>query len=437
MQKFLLSFFLICQISGYVEALPIIPGLLGYGCETPAGSGPNRSGGQIIRVTNLNSKGPGSLRHAVNRPGPRIVVFGVSGYIDITLDGQITVREPYLTIAGQTAPSPGISIKGNGLSIQTHDVLVQHIRTRVGDDPAGEKGSQRDGLEIADHPQGIGNTYNVVVDHVSVGWGLDENMSVIQGAKNITIANSINSEALDSPLHPKDGHSYALLYGGSVNRVSVLRNLFAHNMGRNPRGGGNQDTVFANNVVYHWGAQSSSYGGGGGSVMASIIGNVFIRGPKTTRPEAFRLHPDKNQKFKFYLHDNLTADTPNPTVSDPWDNMKIQSKAISKSEARVEAPPSPLPENLIFEDSFTVKSSVLTNVGARPADRDAVDARIIESVRNGTGKFLVSQDNVDGWPALAENNRIVEIPGSPWKILPSGYNRIEEWLHRLAKDVEN
>ncbi len=417
--------------------LPIIPGSMGFGARTTAGSGPNRIGGTIIHVTNLNSSGKGSLREAIDAKGPRVIVFDVSGYIDITLGGEIRVKNPYLTIAGQTAPSPGISLKGNGLSIRTHDVLVQHIRIRVGDDPTGERGSQRDGLEIVDHPAGSGTTYNVVVDHVSVSWGLDENMSVIQGAKNITITNSINSEALDSPLHPKDGHSYALLYGGPISRVSIMRNLFAHNMGRNPRGGGDQDTVFINNVVYHWGGQSSSYGGGGGPVMASIIGNVFIRGPQTTRMEAFRLHPDKDQEFKFYLRDNLTADTPNTTVSDPWINMKIQRKVIEKSEARVEDPPTPLPGNLIIEDSFTVKASILAKVGARPAERDAVDNRIIADVMNGTGRFLVSQDDAGGWPVLTENFIVATPPTGPWTIQPSGYNRLEEWLHVLSNAVQN
>jgi hypothetical protein len=242
-------------------SLPIIPGMSGFGVATPAGSGPNRIGGTIIHVTNLNSSGAGSLREAINFAGPRVIVFDVSGYIDITLVGEIRDKNPYLTIGGQTAPSPGISLKGNGLSIRTHDVLIQHIRIRIGDDPAGELGSKRDGLEIADHPEGSNTCYNVVIDHVSVSWGLDENMSVIQGAKNITITNSINSEALDSPLHPKSGHSYGLLYNGSIRNVSVVRNLFAHNDGRNPRGKGDQESVFINNVVYNWGQQSSSHGG--------------------------------------------------------------------------------------------------------------------------------------------------------------------------------
>ena len=149
-------------------SLPVVPGIMGFGVRTTAGSGPNRIGGTIIHVTSLNSSGAGSLREAIDAKGPRVVVFDVSGYIDITLDGEIRIKNPYLTIAGQTAPSPGISLKGNGLSIRTHDVLVQHIRIRVGDDPAGERGSQRDGLEIVDHPAGSGATYNVVVDHVSV-----------------------------------------------------------------------------------------------------------------------------------------------------------------------------------------------------------------------------------------------------------------------------
>jgi len=419
-------------------SLPVVPGIMGFGVHTTAGSGPNRIGGAIIHVTNLKSSGKGSLREAIDAEGPRVVVFDVSGYIDITLEGEIRVKNPYLTIAGQTAPSPGISLKGNGLSIRTHDVLVQHIRIRVGDDLAGERGSQRDGLEIVDHPAESGATYNVVVDHVSVSWGLDENMSVIQGAKNITITNSINSEALDSPLHPKKGHSYGLLYGGPVRNISTIGNLFTHNNGRNPRGGGGQSTVFINNVVYNWGEQSSSYGGANlGPILASIIGNVFIRGRDTTRSWSFHLHDPTSAKSKFYLADNLTADTPSPKTDDPWLNMHRSKKAPTEIQVKVKAPPIPLPDPLTIESSTTVETSVLAHAGARPTDRDAVDKKIIADVMNGTGNIIVSQDNVGGWPVLAENYIIATPPTDPWTILTSGYNRLEEWLHVLANTVEN
>lgn len=419
-------------------SLPIIPGLMGYGVETPAGSGPNRIGGTIIHVTNLNSSGKGSLREAVDFKGPRIVVFDVSGYIDITLGGEIRVRNPYLTIAGQTAPSPGIFLKGNGLSIRTHDVLVQHIGIRVGDDPRGERGSQRDGLEIADQPEGSNTCYNVVIDHVSVSWGVDENMSVIQGAKNITIANSINSEALDSPLHPKSGHAYGLLYNGLISRVSVMKNLFAHNDGRNPRGKGDQDTVFINNVVYDWGQQSSSYGGAAdiGPILTSIIGNVYIRGLSTTRLDALRIHDPASSESKLFLADNLTADTPNPAADDPWLNMVIESGGPKEAHVRANRPPIPLPDGLSIESSNTVEVSVLTNAGTRPVDRDAVDKRIVADVTNGTGKVILSQDDVGSWPVLSKKFVTATPPADPWAIQTSGYNRLEEWLHILASSVE-
>jgi hypothetical protein len=419
-------------------SLPVVPGIMGFGVRTPAGSGPNRIGGSIIHVTNLNASGKGSLREAIDAKGPRIVIFDVSGYIDITMDSEIRVKNPYLTIAGQTAPSPGISLKGNGLSIRTHDVLVQHIRIRVGDNPAGERGSQRDGLEIVDHPAGSGTTYNVVVDHVSVSWGLDENMSVIQGAKNITISNSINSEALDSPLHPKDGHSYGLLYGGPVQDISTIGSLFAHNNGRNPRGHGGQSTVFINNVVYNWGKQSSSYGGANlGPIQASIISNVFIRGLDTTRLWSFHLHDPTSPESKFYLADNLTADTSSPKTDDPWLNMHHSKKAPKEVQVKAETPPSPLPDPLTIESSSTIQTSVLTHAGARPADRDLVDTRIIANVKNVTGNIIVSQDDVGGWPILIENFIKATPPNNPWTIQPSGYNKLEEWLHVLSNAVQN
>jgi hypothetical protein len=178
-------------------------------------------------------------------------------------------------------------------------------------------------------------------------------------------------------------------------------------------------------------------GANSGPIKTSIIGNVYIRGLSTTILDAIRIHAPVSSESKFYLADNLTADTPNPATDDHWFNVVIESGGPTETQVRTEAPPVPLPDRLFIESSATVKASILANAGARPRDRDAVDKRIVTDVANGTGKVIASQDDIDGWPVLAENITAVTPPSDPWSIQASGYNRLEEWFHALADTVEN
>jgi hypothetical protein len=150
--------------------LAVFPGAEGFGSTTRAGRG-----GDVIRVTNLSDAGPGSLRTALQREGARIVVFEVGGTIE--LDSPITIQQPFLSLAGQTAPDPGITLKGSGIVISTHDVLVQHIRSRPGDGSVGTAPENRDGISVVGSPDGSADVYNVVVDHCSVSWAIDEGVS--------------------------------------------------------------------------------------------------------------------------------------------------------------------------------------------------------------------------------------------------------------------
>jgi len=203
--------------------IPIIPGGIGFGMETPAGSGPDREGGAIIHVTTLAEDGPGSLREALNTKGPRIVVFDVSG--NIKLRSEIDIDEPYLAIAGQTAPSPGIALVGAGIAITTHDVLVQHIRIRVGDNRNGPDPQSRDVLTINDWPDEENDVYNAVIDHVSVSWAIYENMSTWGRVHDITITNSILSEALWHSIHP---HAY--IQSNVIGTLNILEGCRHNNV---------------------------------------------------------------------------------------------------------------------------------------------------------------------------------------------------------------
>jgi hypothetical protein len=192
-----------------VQALPVIPGSAGFGMDTRAGRG-----GTVFRVTNLNASGTGSLKACIDASVPRTCVFEVSGVIRLTSD--LIIRNSQIRIAGQTAPSPGIMIRGAAILITTSDVLIQHIRVRAGDDSNGPDPDNRDSLKItgtATKP-----VRNVVIDHCSFSWSIDEIASTWGPHDNITFTNNIFAEPLNDSLHPQyEGtgrmpHGYGVLF---------------------------------------------------------------------------------------------------------------------------------------------------------------------------------------------------------------------------------
>jgi hypothetical protein len=420
-------------------SLPIIPGGAGFGMGTPAGSGPGREGGAILRVTTLAEDGPGSLREALLARGPRIVVFDVSGYIQ--LKSNIIITNPYLTIAGQTAPSPGITLKGAGLRIATHDVLVQHIRIRVGDSKDGPDPRNRRAIIIENPSKRVKGVYNVVVDHVSASWAVDETFGTwYRGVQDITVTNCIMSEGLWHSINPDGTHSTGFLVGDGTHRLSVIGNLFAHNDQRNMFVHGDTSTLFVNNLIYNWYGSSpqggaSVYGSDRGPIYASIVGNAYVRG-RNTRPGNKSIPISVKKAIvkgsKFYLEKNKDLEI----SDDPWASSLIETRY----NILAKTPPIWIP-SLVIKKSEDVKSWVLSYAGARPRDRDNVDLRIINDVKNGTGRIIDSQDDVGGWPPLANKVRgtggilALSIPSN--EIQPSGYTKVEEWLHSLARQVED
>ena len=233
-----------------VQARPVIPGAAGFGMETTAGRG-----GTIFKVTNLNASGTGSLKACVDGTTARTCVFEVSGVIRITTD--LTIRNSKITIAGQTAPSPGIMLRGAGIKIQASDVLIQHIRVRTGDDLNGPDPDNRDSLKI----EGTESkpVRNIVIDHCSFSWAIDETASTWGPTDNITFSNNVFSEPLDESLHPAysgtgvQKHGYGVLLGPATgSSVTMVGNLFAHIVARNPLSRATE-FVFTNNLVYNRG----------------------------------------------------------------------------------------------------------------------------------------------------------------------------------------
>ena len=408
-------------------ALPVIPGATGFGIDTPAGRG-----GKVYKVTNLNESGSGSLAECVQASGPRVCVFEVSGTIRLTSD--MTIANPYITIAGQTAPSPGITIRGASFRVGTRDALIQHLRIRVGDEPDGRYYEDRDGLRVMSTDQFV---TNVVIDHVSIGWSIDELMSTWGGnVGEVTFRNNIIAEALDDSFHPKGRHGYGpLLGGGDRSRVSMLNNIIAHAVERNPRTA--VDLFFANNLVYNWSKRGTEiFNRYGMATKTSLIGNVYKPGLDTGSTMGIVIEPNGNnsdlhmvEDSKVYLEDNRG---PGYSASDPWSVATNHAGNWVKASS----PPITVP-GFRPMDSRDVEEYVLANAGARPADRDSVDERIIRDIANGRGRIIDSQKDVGGWANLPVNRRPLTLPQNPNSDSNgNGYTNLEEWLHAFAASVE-
>lgn len=370
-------------------ALPAFPGAEGFGSTTIGGRG-----GQVIEVTNLNASGAGSLAAAIAVSGPRIVVFRTGGTILLT--NELPINNPYITIAGQTAPGGGIAIRGAALRINTHDVVVRGLRIRIGDSPSGPAPDQRDGLGIQQDPV----TNNIIVDHCSVSWAIDENISIYGWGHDITFQWNITSEALYNSLSSAGVESYGLLVKdkGSMQRISVHHNLLAHNNERNPEFAADDTgaNLFAgeivNNVVYNWFGYAMRLEFGNPQV--NVIGNYCRMGPNS------HVHLTNGLKFnalaagaRFYVHDNigpgrLTNTGDDWLFADGGSAYRSNTPVFTGSGITTQLPDAAL-------------TLVLANAGATQPQRDAVDTRVVQDVQNGTGAIIDSQTQVGGWPTLA------------------------------------
>lgn len=407
----------------------VFPGAVGFGTDSPAGRG-----GAVLKVTNISDSGPGSLREAIEASGPRIVVFEISGTIQLLTE--LDVRNPYLTIAGQTAPSPGITLRAGEFNINTHDVLLQHIRIRVGDElPAGTDPDSLDGLSSDGSYDGGAGSYNVVMDHVSVSWGIDENSgSWGENVHDITFSHCIVSEALYHSLHSKGAHSMGMLIAPNALNVSILENLFVHNADRNPLISIGGSVVIANNVFYNWmGGRATGIGNAVPRypalypTLVSVVQNAYIGGPDTTAgTNAISTTTNLNHGSMIYFSGNSL------------ENVAAEFRNVSDFDPVVTTPPIWI-TGFTAAPTDTLLNAVLLNAGARPLDRDLVDIRIANDVLLRTGAIIDSQSQVGGWPELAVNTRTLVIPDNPGSDDDGdGYTNIEEQLLiPMAQLLEN
>jgi pectate lyase len=415
-------------LGGAAHALPVIPGAAGFGMDTPAGRG-----GTVYKVTNLNASGTGSLKACIDGLTPRTCVFEVSGTIRLTSD--LMIRNNNLTIAGQTAPSPGITLRGAALRIQASDVLVQHLRVRVGDDATGPDPENRDALKI--EGTDARPVRNVVIDHCSFSWAIDETVSVWGPHDNITFSNNIFAEPLNESIHPKGSHGFGVILDSQpLSSVTMTGNLFAHQVERNPLSRA-AELVYVNNVVYNRGTmdldlQSTN------SVLTknTVLNNLFIRGPSYARDttpiyirtsgtltlgEGSRVYQAGNYSFD-YTREILSV-TGDPIVG----LLTLGSYPVWNS-------------GLLVQNTANdvVYNRVLSFAGSRPKDRDTVDKRIVSQVQARSGQIIncVASNgttrcnkNAGGWPTLASNRRTLTLPTNQSAIAANGYSNLENWLH--------
>ncbi|MDT8303065.1 MAG: hypothetical protein RQ760_16410, partial [Sedimentisphaerales bacterium] len=371
--------------------LPVFPGAEGFGTKTIAGRG-----GKVIEVTSLADNGPGTLRAAVNEPYPRIIVFRVAGTIELT--SELQILQPFVTLAGQTAPGDGICIKNAGIAIMTHDVLIQYIRVRPGNEGPVDA-DINDAISIMGKYAGQNDdAYNIVIDHVSASWGEDETVSTWYGAHDITISWCIISEALNRSRHRKKTHSAGLLIGDSSYHVSMHHNLLAHNDFRNPliSKGGTHDIV--NNVIYNWGVLPAEVCDYDSNTFLNFIGNFFLAG-LSTNPGPFEIFfPEGNPKI--FVKDNIGPHRPDTNMDDwaivgfRWGEEGIAPEK-NRSLTKFDTPP------VTSTSPIEARNIVLAQAGAIAPQRDAVDLRIVNDVKNRTGSIIDSPEDVGGYPQLA------------------------------------
>jgi pectate lyase len=421
-------------------AIPVIPGAAGFGIDTPAGRG-----GTIYKVTNLNASGSGSLKACVDGATPRVCIFEISGTINLTSD--LVIRNNFLTIAGQTAPSPGIMIRGAAIKIQASDVLIQHLRIRPGDAATGPDPANRDALKI--EGSAAKPVRNIVIDHCSFSWAIDETLSVWGPTDNITLSNNIFAEPLNESIHPAASgtgvvkHGFGVILGTSPgNSVTMIGNLFAHSVERNPLSRASE-LVFANNIVYDRGTMDLDLQSDG--VIATkntVVNNLFIRGPsyaRDTTPIYIRTSGSLalGPGSRVYQAGNHSYDYVR-------EMMSFTGGAISGLLQQDSYPVWNSSLSVLNTANNAVYDKVLNTSGARPADRDAVDKRIVSHVRNRTGQVIncVASNgttrcnkNAGGWPTLAVNRRTLTPPSNPNGVATNGYTNLENWLNSHGQTV--
>ena len=378
-------------------AIPSFPGAEGFGAESIGGRG-----GRVIEVTHLHDAGPGSLRDAIEATGPRTVVFRVGGSIELLTE--LVLTQPFITIAGQTAPGGGITLKTHrsnprsALTIKdgAHDVIIRHLRSRPGPHdgfPPTRSGRPADESEVKDALQ-ILDAHRVIIDHCSFSWATDEVVSTFYNSRNVTIQWCIIAEALVKSRPQQELPGKGLLIGSKgAGRISVHHNLMAHNIGRNPliKATGVIDVV--NNVVLAPENVAMAIQNEVGLSPTNFVGNV-VAAPRSEN-RVFGVQCLGQAPLSIYVERNLG---PHRKGHDQPEELFISPQNEGRRWRVAQRHDAPLVTTLDPGDALI---KVPASAGCTRPMRDAVDLRIIEDVANGRTRLINNPTDVGGWPELA------------------------------------
>lgn len=403
---FCFSFILgIAQQKGEVPVA--FPGAEGFGKYTTGGRG-----GKVYIVSNLNDNGPGSLREAVVAKGKRIIVFAVSGTIH--LESKISIKGD-VTIAGQTAPGDGICLADQPVSLGGDNIIIRYLRFRMGD--KYQKGGMVDGNGGDDAFSGS-RKKNIIIDHCSMSWSTDEVFSVYAG-DSTTLQWNIIAEPLNYSYHFETGdkdyehHGYGGIWGGS--HLSAHHNLFAHCVSRNPRfngtrlGATQEFADFRNNVIYNWG-HNNVYGGEAGNY--NIVNNYYKYGPSTSKAVRYRIaNPSRTATIGFgqwFVNGNY-VDEANDVSKNNWLGIHMPKEGTEADKKALVQDKAFAAESIPLQTAIEAYEAVVKQGGAS-FRRDTMDERIINDVKNRTGRIIDVQGGfphgtgyeltMNAWPAL-------------------------------------
>jgi pectate lyase len=436
---------------------PAFPTAEGFGKYAKGGRD-----GAVYIVNNLRDAGPGSLRECVEAQQPRTCVFSVSG--EIRLDSKLHARHPYLTIAGQTAPGDGIQLSnrygGNldsPLHIDTHDVIVRHLRVRPG--PPSQQTDNVDGVLVTGH--------SVILDHMSISWSNDEILNIVgnggtigdaivRNAHDITVQWSFLYEPLRNALHSKGEHGYGPYISYGARDVTMHHNLIAHSQLRNPNFSAIGQIDFLGNVVYNWQEQVAAAYSRHGDFHLNWVGNTVIAGPdsvkKNNRNSIDLFRNSSLGEMAVFLGQNLDHNRPSFSAAG-W-------RGVIEKDDRDRPAPAPVGYGALSYEFSTLNDpqqnykDVLDFAGATRPSRDAADARIVAEVQTCSGSIIDDPYARGGWPELfsdpapADNDR--DGMADAWETARGldpaiaadrngdddgdGYTNLEEYLNELAGD---
>ncbi len=357
----------------------------------PGAEGPGRfatggRGGKVLFVTTTNPDGQGSLKAALESSGSRVVIFRTGGLIDWTsVGGKVALKDGDITIAGQTAPGDGIAIKNGFLNIQASNVIIRGLRFRVGDLP-GYDPDMRDGMDV--WPRKGTSSQGIIIDHCSVAWAIDVGIDIGNQSRDVTVQWCLIGEGLFNSIHPTGEHSKGLAFHKTgTGTYAVHHTLFAHNTARNPQVMVDGEVI--NNVIYNFGQKGTNVGP---DVQAHVIGNYYKPGPSTKARKGLNvtMKGPATGGPKIYALGNVGPGK-SEQDSNEWDISDADSRYYSSGP-------------VISETSITIHQAqgayelVLEYAGAITPHRDPVDTRMVNDVKNGTGRIINSQTEVGGWP---------------------------------------